>query len=105
MTASYYAREDGGREGLPVSESPALTPRRGCTCRRWRSATPSRWSYPVVADEILLAAHRLDEMEIFPASDLAQDDVAHLEHRRRRLDGTQLPRLDLAAHRMAAGPE
>src|SRR5262249_17262157 len=60
----------------------------------------------VVADLDTAALQRLDQVKVLPAADLAQDDVADLERGRvHRGHGAQLPRLDLAAHGVAAGPE
>src|SRR5438067_6613439 len=60
----------------------------------------------VVADLEPPALDRLDQVEVLPAVDLAQHDVADAQRRRvHRGDGAELARLDLAGHGVAAGAE
>src|SRR5262245_5233278 len=60
----------------------------------------------VVADLEARPLNGLDEVQVLAAPHLAQDDVADLERRGvNRLHRAELPRLDLAGHRVAARPE
>jgi hypothetical protein len=60
----------------------------------------------VVADLEPLPLDGLDQVEVFAAFDLAEHDVADADGSRiDGLDRAELPRLDLARHRVAAGAE
>lgn len=60
----------------------------------------------IVADLEARALRGFHQVQVLGAVNLAEDDVPDL-HRRRVdwRDGAQLPRFNLASHRMAAGPE
>src|SRR5262245_15185497 len=60
----------------------------------------------VVADLEARPLDRLDQVEVLPAPDLAQHDVAGPEGGGvNRLDRAELARVDLPGHRVAARPE